>query len=164
MSFLIAPAASFAGKLLSGLTGKLKDTAPPDVSAFRRNLLGFAQKQGFETALTGVGDMSGLAPYEKMFADKRELALAQAKESVGNLTGSGLGNVIGAAAGRSVSEENAFLASLLENRRNASAQRYLQLIGAGAGYNSQMGYQPGFLDYLFKGAGAAGDLIGAIKG
>lgn len=144
------------------LIGKSKENSPADMQAFRKMLLDFIGQQGLDTALHGADQGPDLAPFQKLFAQTRAEGLTQAKESAGNLTGSGLGNTIGTAAGRSISEENAFLANLKENARQQSANRFLQLIGAAPGFAGQMGYQPGFLDYLFQGATAAAPLIAAV--
>ena len=90
------------------------------------------------------------------------MALESAKESAGNLTGSGFANILGETAGRSASQEGAFLADLLQRSRESSASRYLGLLGAVPGLSGQQAYQPGFLDYLFQGAQAAAPLITAL--
>lgn len=146
------------------LLGQNKEMSPGDVQDFRKQLLQFIQNQGLGTALHGADQGPDLAPFQAMFRQNRAEGLAQAKESAGNLTGSGFGNILGAAAGRSIAEENSFLAGLKENARQKSADRFLQLIGQVPGFVGQTGYQPGFLDYLFQGAAAAAPIIagGAI--
>jgi len=131
---------------------------PPDIGQLRQSFADFLSQQGFSTAINGPmgGPTLDTSPYKAMFAQNRAEALAGAKESAGNLTGSGLGNTIGAAAGRSVAGENAFLANLLNANQQAAAERYTRLLGgfATAGVSTpQTYYQPGFLDYLFQGAG-----------
>lgn len=128
---------------MSFLTGSTKENAPKDIIALRKQLEQYVQQH-----LGGQNQAAGMAPFQKMFADRRAFALAQAKESAGNLTGSGLGNVIGTAAGRSASEENSFLAQLLENRFNAALQGVGNLKG-------EMAHQPGFLEYAAQGVGMA---------
>lgn len=97
-----------------------------------------------------------LKPYMDLFATQNARTLAQAKESAGNLTGSGLGNTIGARAGEAAAGENAFLSNLLEQHNQTSASRYASLIlgalGSPAG-QVQNYYQPGIMDYLLQGAG-----------
>lgn len=145
------------------LTGKTSETAPSDVISFRKQLFDFLGQQGLGTALHGAPQDIDFAPYRAAFADRRAQTLAQAKEGAGNLTGSGFANIYGAAAGRSVSEENAFLAQLQESARQASAGRYMQFLSIPQGYVGQMTHTPGFLDYLFEGAASAAPLIKAIK-
>lgn len=143
------------------LIGHQKEASPGDVQGFRKQLLDFISKQGLSTILSGAGAGPDLGPFKELFAQRRATGLAQAKESAGNLTGSGFGNILGEAAGRSISEENAFLANLMEQSRQQGANRFLSLIGQVPGFVGQTGYQPGLLDYLFKGAQAAAPLIAA---
>lgn len=138
------------------LTGKQVESSPGDVQAFRKSLFDFLTRQGFETAITGSPTIP--AAYAPAFAQRRAETLAQAKEGVGNLVGSGFANTYGAAAGRSVAEENMFLANLQQQ----SADRFARLMGLPASYTGQMTHQPGFLDYLFEGASKAGPLIAAL--
>ena len=150
---------------MSFLTGKQKSgpSMPQDLGPLRQSIMEFLQQQGFGTAISGPqgGPTLDTSPYKAMFAQNRAEAVAGAKEQAGNLTGSGLGNVIGAAAGRSVAGENAFLANLINSNQQAAAERYTRLLGgiSTAGVSTpQTYYQPGFLDYLFQGAsqGATG--------
>lgn len=143
---------------MSGLTGKTKTTSgtPEEILPLRQDLANWIIGQGFNPLDIGKNAMD-LTPYQRMFADQRGQALAQAKESAGNLTGTDYGGIIGRAAGSSALQENAFLADLLERRRQASANRYLQLIAglSGSGVGSpQTVYQPGFLDSVI-GAGTS---------
>jgi len=141
------------------LTGKQVETSPKDVQGFRKQLFDFLSSQGLGTALTGANENMNFDAYRQQFAQRRAETLAQAKEGAGTLTGSGFANIYGAAAGRSVSDENSFLARLQEHSRQASADRYLRLLGLPAAYVGGMGHQPGFLDYLFKGAAIASKFI-----
>lgn len=131
------------------LTGKQVESSPKDTQAFRSQLFDFIRQQGLGTAITGSPAIP--AAYGPMFAQHRAEALAAAKESAGNLTGSGFANVLGAAAGRSAYDENAFLANLQQQ----SADRFLRLLQLPAAYTGQMSHQPGLLDYAFQGAQAA---------
>lgn len=102
-------------------------------------------------------DAASAAPYLKMFADRNAQVFGQAKESAGNLTGSGLGNSLGTAAQRASTEQGSFLANLFENRRQQDAARFLQLVlgtmgSPAAGVTHS--YQPGFLDYIAQGGSA----------
>lgn len=144
---------------LTGQTKQISSGQPADIAGLRRGIIDFLSNQGFGTALTG----GGVTDQERgLFTDTLRPVLAQAKESAGNLTGSGLGNVIGAAAGRSTSD---FLLNLLRQK----ASNYSSLLGglttAGVG-PPQYGHQPGFLDYLFQGAKAAAPFLipGAAAG
>lgn len=137
------------------LTGKQVESSPKDTQAFRKELFDFIKSQGLKTAATGFAEIP--KEYGPAFAQRRAEALAAAKESAGNLTGSGFGNVLGVAAGRSALEENAFLANLQQQ----SADRFLRLLQLPAAYTGQMTHQPGFLDYLFEGAGKAAPFLAA---
>lgn len=149
---------------MSFLTGSQKELLPGDVQGFRGGLLDFIRQQGLGTALSGSPQAIDLKPYMDLFGQRRAEGLAQAKESAGNLTGSGFANILGSAAGRSIFDENAFLANLQENARQASAQRFMGLLGLIPGVTGQVGHQPGFLDYLFQGASAAAPFLGGLGG
>ena len=105
---------------------------------------------GSTNPITGL-DPTGNIPstYASLFQQSLAPTLAQAKESVGNLTGSSLGNVTGAAAGRSMSD---FLLSYL----NQAGGRATQLA------QQPLGYQPGFLDYLFQGLSSSAPLLAKL--
>lgn len=139
---------------MSFLTGKQVTTGPQDASGLRQGLINFLNggggAQGFSTLL--FGDTSGLGTAQGLFQQSLAPVLAQAKESTGNITGSGLANTLGTAAGRSTSD-------FLTNFLNSTANRYSSLLGglATGGYGG--GYQPGFLDYLFQGLGQAAPLF-----
>lgn len=90
--------------------------------------------------LEGKGD----DPFTSLFRRSLDPILAQAKESAGNLTGTGLGNSLGTAAGRSLVP---FL---------------LGILGQGASFASpgaQQTHTPGFLDYLFSGISKAAPFL-----
>lgn len=111
--------------------------------------------QGLNPSVTP--DAASMQPFLTLFTQQNQRNLAQAKESAGNLTGSGLGTVIGQEAGRANAEQGAFLANLFEQRRRQEADRFASvLLGA---LNSQAGgmtptYTPGLLDYAGQGAQA----------
>lgn len=134
---------------MSFLTGKTKEMAPGDIIDFRKQLESILSAQGGASTL--FPSATDLTPFQKMFEQNRAVGLAQAKESAGNLTGSGFANAMGSAAGRSILEENAFLADLMNRNQQANAQRWLQLAGGIPGMGGQMAYQPGFMDYLLQG-------------
>lgn len=180
-----------SGPLGLGGTMQNLDTTPPDVRAIREQFGGAlmgqlpgAVAQGFGP----IGDYSSsadsqffiqnlLKPYMEMFAAQREGTLAQAKESAGNLTGSGYNNILGASATESLANEQGIMAGILNQLRSQEIQRGLTLRGqdmgrqsdllrlilgfASSGSPSQPAYQPGFLDYAAPVAGAA---IGARYG
>lgn len=137
------------------LVGKQVESSPKDVQGFRKQLFQFLQSQGIGTAIQGAPQDMNFDPYRQAFAQRRAETLAAAKEGAGNLTGSGFANIYGAAAGRSVADENSFLAQLQEQARQSSANRFLQLLQIPQGYVGQMTHQPGLLDYAFQGAKAA---------
>lgn len=99
-----------------------------------------------------------MEPYLKMFTQQNARNLGQAKESAGNLTGSGFANTMGNQVASQNATQDAFLANLFEQRRLEDANRMAAvLMGA---LNSNAGgvttsYQPGFLDYAMQGLGAA---------
>ena len=137
------------------LTGKQVESSPKDNQMFPKQLFEFINQQGLKTAITGSPDIP--AAYAPAFAQRRAEALAAAKESAGNLTGSGFAHQLGVAAGRSALEENAFLANLQQQ----SADRFMRFLQLPAAYTGQMTHQPGFLDYLFEGAGKAAPFLAA---
>jgi hypothetical protein len=75
------------------------------------------------------------AQLQPSFDQQRALALAQAKESAGNLTGSGLGNYLGSAVNRSLGDQQALLANYASQGLNTEVGRQLQQ----AGLNQQVG-------------------------
>ena len=137
---------SFLGKTQQTPTSQ----TPADAVGLRKGLIDYIMGQGFDTAVTGLPKGGDLSPFMQLFQDQLKPVLAQAKESAGNLTGSGLGNIIGETAGRSTSS---FLLNLLNQR----AQRFASLLGplSTEQQGVQTTYTPGFLDYLFKGLGEA---------
>lgn len=114
-----------------------------------------------------------LSPYDQLFNQQRREALAQAKESAGNLTGSGLGNVIGSAVNRTLPQQQAQLSDILtglttqelgrqQNYANNSLQQLLaqgginanmasQIFGAGTQRNSQQAALDSALNQLIYG-------------
>lgn len=149
---------------MSFLMGQTKELLPSDLQKYRQQLLDFIGNQGLGTALTGGNVKIDMSPYQQLFAQQRSESLASAKESAGNLTGSGFANTLGAAAGRSASQDNAFLGQLLFNAQQGAASRFAGLLGLPGGLAGQTAYQPGFLDYLIQGAGKAASIAGAGGG
>ena len=141
---------------MSFLTDQMKELAPADVQGFRKRVSDYVGSSGLDTAMPSTTD---LTPFREAFAKTRAGALAQAKESSGNLTGSGYANTMGTAAGRSAYEENAFLAQLMEQSRQANASRFLSMMGLIPQSAGTMAYQPGFLDYVMQGAKAAAPML-----
>lgn len=144
---------------MSSLTTSTKQLSNvnPMTEALQNQLVSFLGGGGLSRGLNPsvVPDAASLAPFLQLFSQQNARNLAQAKESAGNLTGSGLGNIIGAEAGRADSEQGAFLANLFEQRRQADANRFAQVLlgslnsNAGGVTNIQ---QPGLLDYASQGA------------
>jgi len=151
---------------MSGFLGKTEtvENVPGDVKGLRGGFADFLAKGGFEGLNTGTPDLEA---YQKMFRDQNELTFAQAKESSGNLTGTGYGNRVGRAAQRASTEQGSFLASLMEQSKQANSNRLasvlLPFLNTGVGPPSQQ-YQPGFLDYAIQGAGAVAGAVGGAGG
>lgn len=102
-----------------------------------------------------------LQPYNDLFAAQRNSALAQAKESAGNLTGSGYNNILGSATAESLAQQQALSAQTLMGLRQQELQRqqdFLRLLFSfattGVGPNQAV-YQPGLLDSILPFAGQA---------
>jgi hypothetical protein len=125
----------------------------PDAANLRRTTL---DRLGAVDPLTGLEGGKVPQAYMDLFQSSLAPVLAQAKESAGNLTGSGLGNITGAAAGRSLSD---FLLHLL----NQTGGRAAALTGEAIA-PQQAAYKPGFLDYLFQGAKAAAPFFAGPAG
>jgi len=150
-----------SGGTVSFLLGK--NVQQPNVnqatSGLDQALINYIQGQGFSglNPPTQV-DAASIAPYQKLFADQNAQTFGQAKESAGNLTGSGLAAGLGTAAQRASTEQGSFLANLFENRRQQDAARFLQLVlgtlGSPAGGVTNV-HQPGLLEYAAQGASAA---------
>jgi hypothetical protein len=161
-----------AGKGLVGHTEQI-DGTPGDVKGLRSELISqlMAGLPGFVNSAFGYGqgshgfaalDPSIVKPYADLFTATRADALGQAKESAGNLTGTGYANILGDSAARSLAEEQATLAGLGIQNQQFQLQRNSEFLRALLGLTTQqnqVGYKPGFLDYLFQGAGAAAPLI-----
>jgi len=152
---------------MSFLTGQTKQlpNSNSKTTGVQQGLMDYLMNQngGFGQLNPGTSvDQSSIQPYLDLFTQQNSRNFAQAKESAGNLTGSGLATAIGQEAGRADTEQGAFLANLFEQRRTADANRYASTLMGGL--NSSAGgvtnaYQPGFLDYLFQGASAAAPFI-----
>lgn len=64
---------------------------------------------------TGLWKDDIMSPYQALFKQQNDMALAQAKEQSGNLTGSGYAANLGNVAGRAATEQGAKLADMLTN-------------------------------------------------
>lgn len=146
---------------MSFLMGHTQEMLPSDLKNYRSQLLSFIGNQGLDTILTGGNVKIDMSPYQQLFAQQRAESLASAKESAGNLTGSGFANTLGTAAGRSASQDNAFIGQLLFNAQQGAANRFAGILGLPIQSQGQEGYQPGFLDYLTKGLGEAASIVAA---
>jgi hypothetical protein len=151
---------------MSGFTGKTEtiENVPGDVKGLRSGFADFLMKQGFEGLNTGTPD---IAPFQKLFAQQNDLALAQAKESSGNLTGSGFANNLGKTAARGATEQGAFLSQLLEQSKQSNSNRLAQLLSSftntGVG-SPETVYKPGFLDYATSLGGSVAGAAGSAGG
>lgn len=140
---------------MSGFLGKSVTTenVPGDIKGLRSSFADYLMKGGFEGLNTGTPDLQAM---KDLWTQQNAQTFAQAKEASGNLTGTGYGNRIGAAAQRAGTEQGAFLSNLLEQSKQQNASRLAQVLlpflntGVGAPSTS---YQPGFLDYAIGGAG-----------
>jgi hypothetical protein len=155
---------------LFGKSGS-ESNVDPNTEALQRTLAKYLKGRGFEGLFAEPGvDPNVIQPYLDLFTQQNSKNLAQAKESTGNLTGSGVGNIIGQQAGRASTEQGAFLADLSERMRQADKAFLLNAIlgtlGSPAAGRTQT-YTPGFLDYATsaagKAAGAAGGGGGAAR-
>ncbi len=140
---------------LTGQLGQTQGGGPGDIGNLRGDTANALSNAGFEN-LFGFGQSTEelRAPFEQLFAQQNERNFAQAKESAGNLTGSGVGNLIGNASQRASTEQGAFLAQLLEQRRRADQDRFAGLLssfGTAGVTGPQSFFQPGFLDSLLEG-------------
>lgn len=147
---------------MSFLVGKTQQTSNvnPQTEGLHKSLLSFlggGQNGGLDRLFPASKVSSeDMLPYLAMFQQQNARNFGQAKESAGNLTGSGLSSLIGQEAGRANVEQGAFLANLFENRRRSDADRFAQILlgslGSPAGGINTY-YQPGFLDYATQGLG-----------
>lgn len=151
---------------MSGFLGKsvTQENVPGDIAGLRKGFADYLTSGGFGGLNTGAPD---LQPYKDLFTQQNAQTFAQAKESAGNLTGTGYGNRIGAAAQRTAVEQGGFLANLLEQSKQANASRMAQVLlpflNTGVAPPSQS-YQPGFLDYLTQGASGVLSAVGGAGG
>ena len=171
-------------KAAKGLKGDLfgevtqLDSTPTDLQPLRAALIQqlLQGTQGIGNAYAGVlgggqppaQDTSFfynniLQPYNDLFAAQRGTALGQAKESAGNLTGSGYNNILGSALSESLGQQQALSAQTLMGLRQQELQRQMDFLRllfgfstAGVGQN-QPYYQPGALDSL-------GPIVGTLIG
>lgn len=103
----------------------------------------------------GMYDESFLGPIKKMYADQLKTGFAGAKESAGNLTGSGLSSYLGRFAQSAAVQQGGDLARVALTQRNAqqslAAQLLTGVMGSPAGGVTNV-YRPGLLDYAAQGA------------
>ena len=173
---------SFLGEFLLG-GEKTVQNIPEDITGLRGELAQLFSGQGFGGLQAGArlpGDFINdpqfvqtiIEPFRQLFSQNRERGLAQAKESAGNLTGSGFANILGGEVNRSLSQENALISSIINRFAESSsriatgaqqsdAQRFAQLLSmfTSTGVGSPDTFrQPGFLEdlaSLFGQIGAA---------
>jgi hypothetical protein len=144
-----------------GLTGETKQLSgvSPDIAGLREGVAAFLQQGGFGANLfpSVVPDAASMQPFLDLFTQQNRRVLGQAKESAGNLTGSGFANILGRRSAEAQTSQGAFLSQLFEQRRQQDADRFLQLLlgfGTSGVGPPQNVYQPGFLDSLTAGAAA----------
>lgn len=142
---------------MSGLFGETKQlsTSNKATTGLNNDLVGFLRNLGFGERLDAPIDINSaeMAPYRDLFAQQNALNFAQAKESAGNLTGSGFGSYLGNAMQRANVEQGGFLANLAEQRRQNDRAAWMNLLGLGFQSGGvQNVYQPGLFDYLAQGA------------
>lgn len=142
---------------MSGFLGKTEtvNNVPTDVAPLRKGFADFLGKGGFEGLNTGAPDIQAI---KDMFTMQTDAVLGQAKESAGNLTGTGYGNAMGGAARKAALEQGGFLANLLEGSKQNNANRLasvlMPFLSTGVSSPTQQ-HTPGFLDYAIGGAGQA---------
>lgn len=96
---------------------------------------GVAGGPGGVSSVDQLGDQTSgffknmMAQYQPAFTQERTDALAQAKEGLGNLTGSSAGNALGTAMNRSLGTEQSTLANLAQWGIGQELQRQLGLAG-----------------------------------
>src|SRR5688572_3244391 len=143
-------------KSVKGLTGRTEqiNNVPEDVGPLRDQLISALMSglPGFTNSAFGYGQSAAgyqgppaalIDPYRDLFKTTRVDAMEQAKESAGNLTGSGYNNILGDATARSLAEENATLAGLglqfseFQQRNN---EQFLRLLLGLTLDKAQVGY------------------------
>lgn len=154
---------------MSGFLGQTKtiENVPGDVKGLRKSFGDYLTKGGFSGLDTGTPDIQA---FVDLFTRQNEKNFAQAKESAGNLTGTGYGAKIGQAASDATLQQGSFLTNFLQQAKEANSNRLASVLmpflntGVGAPTTA---YQPGFLDYALQGgaavAGAAGQAGGFGK-
>ena len=115
-------------------------------------------------ALT-VDPSAALAGTNGLFAASRASALGQAKESAGNLTGSGYNNLFGSALAQSLAAQQKQLADTQLAAGQGNQQTWEHLFGQFGGMNQgQQYYQPSGVEGLAGAAGPLGKLAGMFGG
>lgn len=174
-------AAGLGGIALSGLgRGHQQqiDQVPGDVKNLRAQFINEMMKglPGMTNSMFGMSqgsqgmsalDPSLVKPYADLFSAQRGEALGQAKESAGNLTGTGYNNILGTSLAGSLAQEQVTLANLGIQQQQFQMQKqqeFMRTLLGLTGQTAQTGYQPGFLDYLFQGASAAAPFFAGRRG
>lgn len=152
-----------------GGRGQIRDVNGPGVgsqSTQSVDQLGGANSQFFQNM------MGQLSP---AFDQRRAEALAAAKESSGNLTGSGYANMLGGAVNRSLGEEQAQLANYASQGMQTEVGRQLQLAGINnqaatstaannlQGQMANQGADVNFMNALLGRGGQAAGLAGQLS-
>ncbi len=136
-------------KKAEGVPGDIEGLRDQTASFLSRRLGQFEQGRPSPFLLNQV-----IGPTRELFQQNRGIALAQAKESAGNLTGSGFANILGEATNRSLLQEDALIAQILQQERQNFMQALLGFGTAGVG-PPQTYVQTGFLNDLIAGGGQA---------
>ena len=139
------------------LLGKTQqsDRTPSDIKGLRSGASNYLTQQ--LDFLRGGGPSeffieNFLGPIRDMFGRSRSSALTQAKESSGNLTGSGLAENLGGVVNRSLADEEGLLAQMLMQERGNILQAILGFGTAGVA-PPETTYTPGLLEYAAQGFG-----------
>lgn len=152
---------------LFGKSGSQSNVNPASAD-LQQTLAKYLKGRGFEGLFTEAGvDPKVIQPYLDLFSQQNSRNLAQAKESAGNLTGSGVGNIIGQQAGKASTEQGAFLADLSERMRQADRgfllNAILGILGSPSAGQTPT-YTPGLLDYGVQGLSAAAPFLAEAGG
>jgi len=146
------------------LSGSNEWQRDPMFAPFAQNTLDLASRnQGSAFIPTDLSQIMSL--YNPLFTLQNQRAFGQAKESAGNLTGSGLGNILGRSAQEQSTLQNQLIAGIMEGRLANNQQMWstlAQLLTPGA--QGQLTHTPGVLDYMMQGAGIALPAIAMMSG
>jgi hypothetical protein len=142
------------------------ENIPSDIRGLRGQV-GSQLGQTFQGMYGGALDptliQAIIGPMRELFQQNRAIGLEQAKESAGNLTGSGFANTLGATVQRSLADENALIADLINQERARVLQAITGFTTAGVAPPTTY-TQPGVLSSVASGVGAAAPLAATLFG